>query len=287
MDRLNEIGRPQGYPWCAEEIKILEERADYLNGLLDCLALGPGSCVFVQIPPTAQFNKLLTYIVPEEGPDGTILVANSFTHGELFWLDSNGMSYQDLLAGTAAARHIDIADVHQHVEGTQNGRWLDCYITKTAKVVDNGTPYRFYALNDLLRPAVWEDLEGFLGAHAVKALSGAACLDLCEDYQQRIRKSGQEIDVDLCYVVTGNISSSESVHHDLSGVTLGLAANERRLLNCFVKHYSSINVFTLSVAQCFINNGGINIYGISATNNSGTVNLPKDEVYVWGRVSLK
>ena len=280
MDRLMNIKSQDSYPWVVEEIEILEKHGDYINALLDGLRLPGGSCVFVQkhTNQNGYLQESVVYIVEPLHEDG-----------ELFFLKGDDtVKVADLLSGEAEKMHIykDTDDVV--VEGSQNQTWDECYTLKTVELsASAGDEYTFYDLNDLLRPAVWTDLVGYLRQQAEISPAGTACMEFYDGYEQRIRKTMQELDVDLKYVVKDDIGSIETVLHDLDGVNLGLGDNESRQLNCMVKHYTTILNYTCTPALCYITNGGIYMTGITAKNHTGQINLPMDEVYVWGRVSLK
>lgn len=281
MDRLINIKSQDSYPWVVEEIEILEKHGDYINALLDGLRLPGGSCVFVQkhTNQNGYLQESVVYIVEPLHEDG-----------ELFFLKGDDtVKVADLLSGEAEKMHIykDTDDVV--VEGSQNQTWDECYTLKTVELsASAGDEYTFYDLNDLLRPAVWTDLTNYMAPHVSKGLAGSStsCMDLSDDYSNRIRKNGQEVDIDLCYVVSANISSIDPIHHDIRDMNFGLGSDIRQL-NCLVIHYTAPTVFTCSVAQCYISNGAINLIGVSASDNSSGTNMSLDKVYVWGRVSLK
>ena len=201
MDRLYNVTRTGGYPWCAEEIAIIDKFGDYINSLLDSLKLSGGSCVFVQRnqDQNGKLMKSVVYIVPSGVTNG---------HGELFELAADsGVVVAELLAGTATKRAITITTAEVDVEGSQSQSWTYCYNTKTA-VLATGTAYTFYDLNDLLRPAVWE---GSADANLNDVVeqrfqSVGVNIALATDYQQVMRKNNNELESCLRYVKIGQLS---------------------------------------------------------------------------------
>lgn len=274
MDRLLDVSRPGGYPWCAEEIEIIEKRADYLNGLLDGLGLPQGSCVFLHYPARTPFSgKLLTYIVPAS--EGWLDLA---PHGELFMLEINdNVDITTLLNGTSLHRNITIAEQSHHVYGTQAGEWLDCYKTRTATLCE-GSAYKFYYLRNLLRPAVWTDLtlQDHVFRQGQNGYAIQAVIGLRAGYTPIVRKSDFEIEVNLAYEIPQGSSEGNVVliHKFESGQNPGF--NGKR--------------YFLNVVNTDEDTGAVTMFGF-ITDTGIQFRLPETVVgrfvYVFGRVSLK
>ncbi|MBQ9434524.1 MAG: hypothetical protein IJU33_00145 [Bacteroidales bacterium] len=210
MDRLLNVKRTDGYPWCAEEIEILEKRGDYLNALLDSLRLPAKSCVFVQknTDGNGKLKKSVVYIVD----------ANK--QGELYELEEdNEVKVEDLLNATSVKRDIGIRRFDYSVFGAQDVEWDRCYRLKTV-TLGQGATYTFYDLNDLLRPAVWRNIG--LGENIVICPSGrygiVSDMVLKQGYNQKMRENGSEIEIDLMYEMPeeGSIGAYDLLFHAIT-----------------------------------------------------------------------
>lgn len=281
MDRLLDVSRPGGYPWCAEEIEIIEKRADYLNGLLDCLQLQPGSCVFIQREnrddySARPFSKLLVYIVPY--PTNNYQFSLDI-RGELFWLEGDSRTHDlNLIKGTVS-RGIKFDPKTHSVEGTQGVPWDNCYKTNTAELIV-GTPYyKFYDLHDLLRPVVWRDWN----IEALQLFGGSgwtyASAHLNENYGNFLRTSESTLEVRLNFSNGNSGYTDDKMKVSISNSTdIPIPKNIVFPLNAMV-----VGSQLSSVYPCWI----------EKTNNATEIYIPKitlpsnANLYISGIVSLK
>ena len=178
MDKLHQISREGGFPLCAETLQVLYDNARAVNVLLAGLDLPDNSAVILGSEIESHGHSAYNYLYAVSSGNRRLV---RYTMGS--GVDLNNAK-------------VNITETHYNVTGSNNTTTIgNVYTLERATIVStslNERGWNFYRLEDVLEPAIYNDLLPNLRTQLANT-----DITLGEDYGNILCKNAKKLRVKL------------------------------------------------------------------------------------------
>lgn len=150
MNRLLDIERSGGYPFCAENLKIIEQNSRLVEYIFGAMNMQNRSAIILGAPSISGAMEIGRYMYAKPTAGNGRLVKIASGHQDVSLLTNHKVVFTTNNYSVTNASDVTVADVYQ---------------LEVASIVGAGTAaerWTFYKLEDVVEMAKWEDmLSGF------------------------------------------------------------------------------------------------------------------------------
>jgi hypothetical protein len=238
MDRLSKLsgnGSYADYPISNEILGVLDGHCEYINAVLDGLALSPGTVVFLNYDEetdafggSKRISNAIAYIV---NYDGRIQTIGTYIHprGALYKIENiSGITAKELLSGTIERSiefintPVDVSSDPNNDGSTDYTEWTGVINRRRARIVEVSSPFlinpfRRYAFTTLKKELGADtEMYTFMTGNAAPETNGTATSIKFSSFNHLFRRVGKRVEMQLTLTVSEGVTSGGTFYVPVS-----------------------------------------------------------------------